>query len=248
MAKVSKKNTKSPLVSIITVVRNAENTIERSIKSIINQSYDNYEYIIIDGNSTDETLKIINKYKKYIRLLSEPDDGIYDALNKGIEISKGTYYLVVGADDILYENSLSRVVNNHLIYRKADFVACSMHLGNKLKSGIKPNLGIFGAGYMLPGHSVGLFIKKEVHTILGMYSKKFKIASDALFIKKLFNSNFKGESSRVLMGKFSLNGVSNGNILDNLLEGYLVQLETEKSKKIQTLLFILRLLKNISKI
>ena len=82
-----------PLVSIITVVRNGEKYLEEIIKSVINQTYNNVEYIIIDGGSTDGTLAIIKKYEDYIDYwASERDKGIYDAMNKGMDLAIGDFY------------------------------------------------------------------------------------------------------------------------------------------------------------
>lgn len=96
-----------PLISILTVVFNGERFIESSILSVINQSYDNIEYIIIDGGSTDETLNIIRKYENFIDYwVSERDGGIYDAMNKGISsVSPGAWVLIIGADDKLLDIS-----------------------------------------------------------------------------------------------------------------------------------------------
>jgi glycosyltransferase involved in cell wall biosynthesis len=99
-----------PLISIITVVLNAEQYIENTIQSVINQSYDNIEYIIIDGGSTDKTLSIIKKYDKYIDFwISEPDNGIYDAMNKGVSFARGEWIYFINADDILY-NNIERII------------------------------------------------------------------------------------------------------------------------------------------
>lgn len=94
-------------ITIITVCFNSVDTIEETIKSVIDQTYNNIEYIIIDGGSTDGTIDIIKKYADRIAYwVSEPDKGIYDAMNKGIEAATGDYVLFLGADDTLYEKDL----------------------------------------------------------------------------------------------------------------------------------------------
>jgi len=94
-----------PLLSVITVVRNAREDIERAIQSVINQSYDNIEYIIMDGASTDGTIDIIRKYEDNIAYwMSELDNGLYDAMNKGVSLARGDWIYFLGSDDILLSN------------------------------------------------------------------------------------------------------------------------------------------------
>lgn len=100
----NKEGIKKPhLITILTATYNADKYLEKSILSVIKQDYHNFEYIIIDGGSTDNTLQIINKYKKHIDYwLSEKDGGIYEALNKGINVSRGEWIYVLGADDQMF--------------------------------------------------------------------------------------------------------------------------------------------------
>lgn len=92
-------------ISVVTVCYNAADTIERTMLSVLNQTYHDIEYIIIDGGSTDGTVDIIRKYADKIAYwVSEPDKGIYDAMNKGIKISNGEYIYFLGADDVLCED------------------------------------------------------------------------------------------------------------------------------------------------
>lgn len=94
----------NPKFSIITVTYNAEKVLEDTIQSIITQTYKNIEYIIVDGASTDTTLAIIEKYKEHIHVVSEPDKGLYDAMNKGIKLATGDYLCFLNAGDSLHED------------------------------------------------------------------------------------------------------------------------------------------------
>ena len=112
-------------ISIITVCYNAEKTIEKTIKSVLNQGYKNIEYIIVDGNSTDNTMNIITNYRNEVDIIiSENDNGIYDAINKGINASSGEIIGILNADDILFNNNIITKISQYynkflpLKYRK----------------------------------------------------------------------------------------------------------------------------------
>ena len=125
-----------PIFTIITVSFNAKSTIEESILSVINQTYPYIEYIIIDGGSTDGTIDIIKKYDKYLAYwISEPDKGIYDAMNKGIEKATGKWINFMNAGDTFYDNNVIEYIaqqvddnidiifgNTHLIYTFGDYI------------------------------------------------------------------------------------------------------------------------------
>lgn len=101
--------------SIITVTYNSEKTIEQTIKSVLLQSYSNFEYIIVDGASTDNTLEIIKKHAAFdnrIRYISEPDAGIYDAMNKGIKIATGDVVALLNSDDYYEPDALVKIAGN----------------------------------------------------------------------------------------------------------------------------------------
>ena len=119
---IEKKSTLGkPLITVVTVVYNGATTLEQTIQSVVNQSYDNKEYIIIDGASTDGTLDIIKKYEDKIDYWqSEPDEGIYDAMNKGLACAKGDFLIFIGADDLIFSpNTLN---------------ACSQMMSDKTKN------------------------------------------------------------------------------------------------------------------
>jgi len=109
----------NPVGSIITVVYNGADTLERTIKSIIRQTYDAIEYIVVDGGSKDGTHNIINKYRKNIhKFISEPDNGLYDAMNKGMQLATGEYlWFINSGDEVADENILTTIFNQ---FPKAD--------------------------------------------------------------------------------------------------------------------------------
>ena len=103
--------------TIITPCFNSEKTIEKTLQSVLNQTYQNFEYIIIDGGSTDDTLSIIESYKEKfaekLTVVSEKDNGIYDAMNKGIQLAKGELVGIVNSDDFYETDALENIVNEY---------------------------------------------------------------------------------------------------------------------------------------
>jgi glycosyltransferase involved in cell wall biosynthesis len=126
----------SPLISIIMPVRNREKSVENTIKSVIEQYYENVEFIVIDGASTDKTLEIIRRYEDSIDLwLSEPDKGVYDAMNKGISLARGKWLNFIGSDDIMLEslNSIAEFLRdqNHIYYGNVSMLSSGKTYGGE---------------------------------------------------------------------------------------------------------------------
>ena len=116
-------------ISIITISFNANDTIEKTLKSVVGQSYKNIEHLIIDGGSKDNTIDICKSYSHISKILSEPDKGVYDAFNKGIKLATGDVIGFLNADDTFYnENSIQDIVdafsNNEtdIVYGNLDYV------------------------------------------------------------------------------------------------------------------------------
>ena len=144
-------------ISIITVCYNSEETISDTIQSVLSQDYKDVEYIIVDGKSTDRTLEIIQSIKSRIKLISEKDQGIYDAMNKGINIASGDVIGILNADDV-YKNSqvLTKVMdafkaNVSIVYGDIEYVNYYdlNKVVRKWKAGVF-RLGKFKWGWMPP--------------------------------------------------------------------------------------------------
>jgi len=123
----------NPLLSVITVCRNAKDTIENTLLSVANQHFTNFEYIVIDGASTDGTLEILNQYKPIITtLISEPDKGIYDAMNKGVKLAIGDWIYFLGADDVFYNDLVLEEIFSFISdFNTYDFIYGNVLFKNK---------------------------------------------------------------------------------------------------------------------
>ena len=143
--KNNKKN--DPLISVIMVVLNNQKYLTKSINSVLKQSYKNFELIIIDGGSTDGTLKILRKNNNKIDFwISEKDKGLYDAINKGIKLSRGSVISILNSDDVYYRNALKIAVKYFKKYQKIDFLFGSV-IKHKLLYGYKPNKIYWSFGF-----------------------------------------------------------------------------------------------------
>ncbi len=231
-------------ISIITVVKNSSNTIEKTIKSVLAQEYRNLEYIIIDGGSTDGTLEIIKGYKKNISIfLTEKDNGIWDAMNKGIKLANGDLVGFLNSGDIYYPNTLE-TVNHYFIKNKIDFLFGSVEK-YKLMHGYKPWKLSWSFGFYT-SHSVGFFIKKDKHRMVGFYDQKFLSADLNFFYKMIKKYKLNGISSKKneIFGKFEKGGFSSKvNYIDHLKDLNQIRLNNNQNIFFVYFLFFIKILK-----
>jgi glycosyltransferase involved in cell wall biosynthesis len=175
-------------ISVITVCKNSETCIEKSIKSVIYQSYKEIEYIIIDGNSHDKTKEIVAKYSEHItHFISEPDNGLYEAMNKGIKLATGSYINFLNSDDYFYDNNVVQDVVDFIgEHPDCDMLYGDTHIRPDPKffsqsSISKPPLPSEIAESMICGTLFlqgAIFFKNELFTKLGFFSEHYKISAD----------------------------------------------------------------------
>lgn len=172
-----------PLVTIITVVINGAAHLEQAVLSVLNQSYDNIEYIIIDGGSTDGTLAIIGKYEHAIDYwVSEPDTGIYDAWNKAVCLSSGDWIAFLGADDVYLQGAIQMYVNSIIECRNnlPEYISSRVNLIENSQVvrtiGQQWNWNTFRK-HMNVAH-VGSFHNRTLFEKYGLFDAKYKICGD----------------------------------------------------------------------
>lgn len=185
----------TPLISIITVVYNGELYLEQTIKSVINQSYSNIEYIIIDGGSTDRTIEIIKKYERDIAIwISEPDQGLYDAMNKGIKIANGVLIGIINSDDWLEPGTMELVAKMFLQHPNKDIIHGTRYDvypdGSKREYKFNPSVFKFKYFSMTYSHPSMFITKREYEK--HNYNIHLKSHSDYQFILEALKSNKDG--------------------------------------------------------
>lgn len=196
-------------ITIITVVLNGEKYIRRAIESVISQDYDDIEYIIVDGESKDKTLQIITEYKKFLSLvISEPDDGLYHALNKAILRSNGELIGILHSDDWLEKNAISAVCKKYLQgnqnsiiygavrywdeYKKFDMVALYSH--NKLNK-------------RMISHP-GCFVPQSIYSKFGVFDTRYELAADYDFMLRMYCKQVNFVPIEKILSNFSAGGLS----------------------------------------
>ena len=209
----------NPLVSIITPNFNGGLYLEETIKSVLNQTYNNIEYIIVDGASSDNSLEIISKYKEKIsKIISEPDNGMYDAINKGMKLSKGSIIAYINSDDFYPKNIIANVVNFFNKYSNVDLVYGDLIYVDKNSKIIRkisyPNYNLkcqFASNYSLIGQPSSFWRKRLIDNI-GIFNNKYKFAGDHdFYIKSGLNNVIKHDSELISFFRIHELSLTNNN-------------------------------------
>ena len=213
---------KNMKISIITICYNTERTIERTIKSVLNQTYHDIEYILVDGGSKDGTLDIIKKYeplfKGRMKWKSEPDTGIYNAMNKGIERSTGELIGIVNSDDWLESDAVSQIFA--LAEKNADYkdsIFCGslrFHYSDGSSQLMETDERRFNAG--IPKGSLNhgayhpsMFVGCNVYNRVGVFDEKFRVIADFDFISRCYYEGVKFYFTKAVVSNMADGGASN---------------------------------------
>jgi len=211
-----------PTVSIITIVYNGVAFIEDTIKSVLNQTYGNIEYLLIDGGSTDGTLDIIKSYEsKGIKWISEKDKGISDAFNKGIKLATGDIIGIINADDWYENDAVEKIVK---LYVDNNTILCgSVRLYNSntkfnIKksslSGVQSKMGIWHPG---------MFVPAEVYKKAGLYDINYKVLMDYDFVVRCYKLNVQFKIVDDIIANMRYGGVSNKLISKSMKEALTIK-------------------------
>ena len=214
-------------ISIITVCLNRQKVIKETIESVLSQNYKDIEYIVIDGGSSDGSLEILNSYFSDIDcLISEPDNGIYSAINKGLSKATGDIIGLLHAGDLFYDNNV--ISNIAGCFNQGDFdlvyghsVVYSEDRKKIIRKNVSPtykdNLMKFG---WFPSHQ-SIYLKSSVFDQCGDYNEDYKIAADYEFLLRvLLVHKLKAKRLDMFLLKFHLGGVSSKNIMSVVESNY----------------------------
>ena len=243
------------IVSVITATYNSLINIKSSLDSVINQDYRDIEIIIIDGNSTDNTLSVVKKYQQnhtFIKLISENDNGIYDALNKGLNLASGDIIGFVHSDDFLaskdiINNIVSMINSQNLEGVYGDLQYVDKFNTQKVIRNWKScdfKLGLLKQGWMPPHPS--LFLKKEVYDKHGLFDLSYKISADYDFMLRIFkDTKLKFGYLPKVITKMRVGGASNRS-LKNVIKKSKEDYRTIRSNNVGNFLTLIK--KNTSKL
>ena len=241
-----------PLVTIVTVVRNGVETIEQTIRSVLGQTYTNIEYIVIDGCSTDGTLDIIKKYEENIAYwISEPDNGISDAFNKGIARATGEFVALINADDWMSSDQVEQAVNV-LKQHSADFVFGDLIYHNedggenhRIKGDPEYKKAINSKMPALCHPSV--MARRSAYQRAGLFDPRYRYAMDYEWFLRLHRTGGRGIYSMNITAHMRLAGISDRSYLKSLKEVRNIAVQYGQPAWIANFLFAFRIMKSFSR-
>ena len=235
-------------LSIITVSYNSASTIEQTIQSVLDQDYENFEYIIIDGGSTDGTVDLIEKYADRLAYyVSEPDNGLYDAMNKGISRASGDIVGMINSDDYYFPKAFKTVANAYMGHKLEDYIFWGdvMYEIQGRIAGFRPDNVKTGAFAPHPS----MFCPKCIYERIGTYDTSFRLLADYDFMYRAVNKyQIKPLYEPELIAFFREGGLADKNILPCLKDELHVKLKYGQNPIYARIIFLLKVIKNMSRI
>ncbi|WP_139903730.1 glycosyltransferase family 2 protein [Clostridium thermarum] len=209
------------LITVVTVCYNSEKTIRDTFESLLNQTNKNFDYIVVDGKSTDNTLNIIKEYlPKFdgrMRYISEKDNGIYDAMNKGISLCSGDYIGIINSDDWYETDAIENIINSINDNPEVDLFYGLIRLIKDGKEYMirRNNYDFINEMNGLIQHPT-CFVKRKVYDKYGVFNTKYKISADLDLMLRLVNNGVKYKPIDKVITNFRIGGASYQN--DNYTE------------------------------
>ncbi|MCK5664547.1 MAG: glycosyltransferase [Thiotrichaceae bacterium] len=212
-----------PLVSVITVVLNGEQYLEETIQSVVNQTYNNVEYIIIDGGSDDGTLDIIRKYDDRVDFwVSEKDDGIADAFNKGISLCAGDIIGIINADDWYELDAIKKIVE----CKKHSAVFCgNVQYWDKYKKDYLFLTNIFDLPKEMTVNHPAVFVSKNIYKAFGVFDSRYIYAMDYELLLRFYKKGVEFVAIDSVLSNMRLAGVSDINWAKSFREVRLAKIQ-----------------------
>jgi len=233
-------------ISIITVCFNSENTIFDTLESVQSQNYENIEHIIVDGKSTDNTLNIIKKFKHVSKIISEEDNGIYDAMNKGIKISNGDIIGFLNSDDTFFdEYSINTIIQPFFLYSNIDIIYGDLNYIDFKKRVIrnwisdKYEKNNFLTGWC-PPHPT-FYAKKKIYEKYGNFNEKIGNPADfELMYRMMYKNKLKTYYINKKLVNMKLGGISNKSVKNIIKQNLSIINILKKNKDFNLINFIIK--------
>lgn len=229
-------------ITVITITYNSEATLENTIKSVLEQGYENLEYIIIDGDSSDSTVEIIKKYEQYLAYwISEKDMGISDAFNKGLKKATGDIIGIINSDDKFCNNIFTRIVE--VFENDIDYLYGNILIQDENEKPIKTMKSTYNNSFPYGGMPFGhpsLFMKKRIYDDIGFFNINYKVAMDFELVTRFYNK-YIGFYLNENVAIYSRGGISDNNFIQGHKEVFAASIVTKEAHCfVATIHFVVR--------
>lgn len=234
----------STSISVVTATFNAAALLPRLVASLQAQTDPDFEWVVCDGGSGDETLSIMAQAQSsmaQVVVSSQADFGIYDALNRGVRLARGAYYIVLGADDTLEPTAIADY-KQAIAASGADLVTACVESNGRIQSARRADRAwLYGQFAHISAHAVGLAIKRSLHDTVGLYSRKYPIAADQWFVMSAVARGARVSRHDFVAGRFEhALGTSGQDVLGSLVESFRIQVQLGRSLAVQLVLLLIR--------